>query len=273
MQEPSPLCNLPAVHRQQRFPVAHSSIKCALELCMSMNALHFPTKSTGLSVRKYTHNLSVPAWSFRFQQLRDVPKTAQCFDVAVEEAVTARSFLTGILHFVWTIRANLLFLFRHGDDFAVLNTRQLENICPKTCQRTIRCRIVNALSTKMTLDTASRSFVNFLELIKAQRSTTLITHCMGMLRCACATLPCADPTCSVHHSYWQWKPTVGPVTGIATMETNRWKTEALTGVAEYLIGHGGVISEFVRLIEVPSHMVVFTDTDHAHRPCRMDENT
>ena len=38
--------------------------------------------------------------------------------------------------------------------------------------------------------------------------------------------------------------------------------EALKRVARYLIGHGRLVQEFVRQIEEPSHVVVFTDSDH-----------
>ena len=39
--------------------------------------------------------------------------------------------------------------------------------------------------------------------------------------------------------------------------------ETLKRVAQYLIGHGCLIQEFVRHIEDTSHVVVFTDSDHA----------
>ena len=38
--------------------------------------------------------------------------------------------------------------------------------------------------------------------------------------------------------------------------------EMLKRVARYLIGHGRLLHEFVRQIEEPSHVVVFTDSDH-----------
>ena len=41
------------------------------------------------------------------------------------------------------------------------------------------------------------------------------------------------------------------------------KLEALRRVARYLIGHGRLVQEFVRQVEEPSHVVVFTDSDHA----------
>ena len=34
-------------------------------------------------------------------------------------------------------------------------------------------------------------------------------------------------------------------------------------VARYLIGHGRLVQEFLRQVEEPSHVVVFTDSDHA----------
>ena len=39
--------------------------------------------------------------------------------------------------------------------------------------------------------------------------------------------------------------------------------EALKQVAKFLIAHGRFIQEFVRQTEEPSHVVVFTDSDHA----------
>ena len=39
--------------------------------------------------------------------------------------------------------------------------------------------------------------------------------------------------------------------------------EMLKRVARHLIGHGRLVPEFVRQIEEPSHVVVFTDSDHA----------
>ena len=39
--------------------------------------------------------------------------------------------------------------------------------------------------------------------------------------------------------------------------------EALKRVARYLIGRGRLVHEFVRQIEEPPHVVVFTDSDHA----------
>ena len=39
--------------------------------------------------------------------------------------------------------------------------------------------------------------------------------------------------------------------------------EAFNRVARYLVGHGRLVQEFVRQIEEPSHVVAFTDSDHA----------
>ena len=39
--------------------------------------------------------------------------------------------------------------------------------------------------------------------------------------------------------------------------------EALERVARYFIGHGRLVQEFVRQVEEPSHVVVFTNSDHA----------
>ena len=39
--------------------------------------------------------------------------------------------------------------------------------------------------------------------------------------------------------------------------------EALKRIARYMFGHGRLVQEFVRQVEEPSHVVVFTDTDHA----------
>ena len=41
--------------------------------------------------------------------------------------------------------------------------------------------------------------------------------------------------------------------------------EALKRVARYLMGHGRLVQEFVRQVEEPSHVVVFTDSDHEGR--------
>ena len=49
---------------------------------------------------------------------------------------------------------------------------------------------------------------------------------------------------------WMQAPTLGHL-------------EALKKVARYLTGHGRLVQEFVRQIEEPSHVVVFTDADHA----------
>ena len=49
---------------------------------------------------------------------------------------------------------------------------------------------------------------------------------------------------------WMQAPTVGNL-------------EALKRVASYLTGHGRLIQEFVRQVEEPSRVVVFTDSDHA----------
>ena len=49
---------------------------------------------------------------------------------------------------------------------------------------------------------------------------------------------------------WMQAPTVGHL-------------EALKRVARYLIGHERLVQEFVRQIEELSHVVVFTDSDHA----------
>ena len=38
--------------------------------------------------------------------------------------------------------------------------------------------------------------------------------------------------------------------------------DPLKRVARYLIGHARLIQEFVRRVEEPSHIVVFTDSDH-----------
>ena len=51
-------------------------------------------------------------------------------------------------------------------------------------------------------------------------------------------------------AHWMQAPTVGNL-------------EALKRVARYLIGHGRLIQEFVRQVAEPSHVVVFTDSDHA----------
>ena len=49
---------------------------------------------------------------------------------------------------------------------------------------------------------------------------------------------------------WMQAPTVGNL-------------EALKRVARYLIEHGRLVQEFVRQVEEPSHVAVFTDSDHA----------
>ena len=40
--------------------------------------------------------------------------------------------------------------------------------------------------------------------------------------------------------------------------------EALKRTARHLIGHGRMVQEFVRQVEEPSHVVVFTDSDRAN---------
>ena len=51
---------------------------------------------------------------------------------------------------------------------------------------------------------------------------------------------------------WMEAPTVGNL-------------EALIRVARYFVGHGRLVQEFVRQVEEPSHVVGFTDSDHAGR--------
>ena len=49
---------------------------------------------------------------------------------------------------------------------------------------------------------------------------------------------------------WMQEPTVGNL-------------EALKRVAMYFTGHGRSVQNFVRQVKEPSHVVVFTDSDHA----------
>ena len=49
---------------------------------------------------------------------------------------------------------------------------------------------------------------------------------------------------------WMQAPTVGNL-------------DALKRVTRHLIGHGRLVQEFVRQVEEPSHVVMFTDSDHA----------
>ena len=92
-----------------------------------------------------------------------------------------------------------------------------------------------------------------LELLTAQHSVTLVTHCTALLQCACAIFALDRPdlqfaptelTRAIH------TPTVGDM-------------EALKRVARCLIGHGRLIQELARRVEEPSHIVVFTVSNHA----------
>ena len=42
-----------------------------------------------------------------------------------------------------------------------------------------------------------------LELLTAQRSATMFTHCTALLQCACAILRWTDLACSVHQQNWR----------------------------------------------------------------------
>ena len=57
---------------------------------------------------------------------------------------------------------------------------------------------------------------------------------------------------------------------VPSKELARWvqastvgNLEALKRFARYLIGHGRLTQKFVRQVEEPSHVAVFTDSDHA----------
>ena len=92
-----------------------------------------------------------------------------------------------------------------------------------------------------------------LELLTAQHSATLVTHCNDLQQCACAFFVLerlglqfapTELARAIH------TPTVGDM-------------EALKRVARCLIGHGRLIQELARRVKEPSHVVAFTDSNHA----------
>ena len=70
-----------------------------------------------------------------------------------------------------------------------------------------------------------------------------------LYRSATMNLASDRPICKFHQKNWR--------AGCKHRQLDTWR------VARYLIGHGRLLQEFVRQIEESSHVVVFTDSDHA----------
>ena len=233
---------------------------------------------------------------------------AQCFDLTVEEAMTVMGYSVGVFSpCLYHHPKTGVQVFRHGDDFVVLGTRQQQKGFLAELGRTLIVKHLATLGPNPALgDSKEVRILNRivrwvkppygagnerLEYEADPRHAELIVHQLGLSASSRGvstpgekSKPGADFSTKVSkedHALYRsatmrlcYLALDRPDLQYPAKELARWMQaptlgdlEALKRVARYLVSHGRLVQQFVRQVAEPTSIIVYTDSDHAGCLC------